>query len=207
MKQRLKQLAARPLAAAYLLAVLLWLAFAALGAAQSALYTLGGRGGDCVLSADQLQLVSLVDQAPGEGVPEGDWLVSSDSDPQLRWQCGGRYLENVTLEMESLWPTGAVVLYYRLPGQADFSPSQMVYAQSAGDGRYTFRLGGICAEEIRVDPASQVEVVLREESLSCTPLSWSRLIPTWQQLALLLGLPAAAAALWRLGAAFLGKKG
>ena len=61
MKQRLKQLAARPLAAAYLLAVLLWLLFAAVGAAKSGLYTLRGLGGDCVLSADQLQLVSLVD--------------------------------------------------------------------------------------------------------------------------------------------------
>lgn len=206
MRQRLKQLAARPLAAAYLLAVLLWLAFAAFGAAKSGLYTLRGLGGDCVLSADQLQLVSLVDQEPGEGVPEGEWLVSSDSDPQLRWQCGGRYLENVTLEMESLWPTGAVVLYYRLPGQADFSATQMVYAQTQGDGRYTFRLGGIRAEEIRVDPASQGGVVLRVESLSCTTLGWSRLIPSWQQLALLLGLPPVAAALWRLAAAFVGKK-
>src|SRR5699024_10023184 len=105
-----------------------------------------------------------------------------------------------------LWPTGAVVLYYRLPGQADFSATQMVYAQTQGDGRYTFRLGGIRAEEIRVDPASQGGVVLRVESLSCTTMGWSRLIPTWKQLALVLGRRPVAAALWRLAAAFVGKK-
>lgn len=200
--KRLKQLSARPLAAAYLLALVLWLLFAAVGAAKSGWYAARGLGGDITLSADQLQLVSLVNQEPGEGVPEGEWLVSSDSDPQLRWQCGGRYLEDVTLEMESLWPTGAVVLYYRLPGQADFSPTQMVYAQKTAEGKYLFRLGGICAEEIRVDPASQGGVVLRVESLACTAPGWQRLVPSWQQLALLLGLPAVAAALWRLGVAF-----
>ena len=198
MKKKLRQLAARPLAAAYLLAVVLWLLLAGIGAAKSSWYASKGQGGGITLTPDQLILSSLVEQKPGEGVPEGDWLVSSDSDPQLHWNCGGRYLEQVTLKMQTLWPTGAVVLYYRLPGQTDFSADQMVYAQKTGEDSYRFDLGGVYVEEIRVDPASQSGVILHLDSLSCSAQGAARLIPDFQQLALLLALPPVAAACWHL---------
>ena len=198
MREKIAKFAARPLAVAYLAAVALWLIAVAVGAVKSGWYASRGQGGDCSVTPDQLELVALVEQKPGQGVPEGDWLVSSDGDPQMYWNCGGRYLEQITLEMETLWPTGAVVLYYRLPGQADFSADQMVYAQRVGEHSYLFDLGGVFAEEIRIDPASQGGVILRLEGLSCAAPGWRRLISDWQQLALLLALPPLAAAAWRL---------
>ena len=62
-----------------------------------------------------------------EGQGEGVWYVSTDTDPQLHWIAPnpeGIYLETVELRMEQLTPGQAVVLYWKAPGQADFSAAQ-----------------------------------------------------------------------------------
>ena len=100
--------------------------------------------------------------------------------------------------METLWPTGAVVLYYRTAQQPDFLPTQMVYAKQTQQGTYVFQLPGVVVEEIRIDPASQGGVILQVEGMETKSNGVTTFVPSWQQGALLLGLPPVGVALWSL---------
>ena len=187
-----------PLVVAYGLAMAIWILYAGTLQVKSLWYTSQGKGGESVILPSQMELVALVEQKPFSGLPEGDWLVSSDSDPQIRWKCNGWYLEQVQLNMETLWPTGAVVLYYRTAQQPDFLPTQMVYAKQTQQGTYVFQLPGVVVEEIRIDPASQGGVILQVEGMETKGNGFATFVPSWQQGALLLGLPPVGVALWSL---------
>ena len=187
-----------PLVVAYGLTMAIWIVYAATLQVKSLWYTSQGKGGESVILPSQMELVALVEQKPFSGLPKGDWLVSSDSDPQIRWKCNGWYLEQVQLNMETLWPTGAVVLYYRTAQQPDFLPTQMVYAKQTQQGTYVFQLPGVMVEEIRIDPASQGGVILQVEGMETKSNGVTTFVPSWQQGALLLGLPPVGVALWSL---------
>ena len=187
-----------PLVVAYGLAMAIWILYAGTLQVKSLWYTSQGKGGESVILPSQMELVALVEQKPFSELPKGDWLVSSDSDPQIRWKCNGWYLEQVQLNMETLWPTGAVVLYYRTAQQPDFLPTQMVYAKQTQQGTYVFQLPGVVVEEIRIDPASQGGVILQVEGMETKSNGFATFVPSWQQGALLLGLPPVGVALWSL---------
>lgn len=187
-----------PLVVAYGLAMAIWILYAGMLQLKSLWYTSQGKGGESVILPSQMELVALVEQKPFSELPKGDWLVSSDSDPQIRWECNGWYLEQVQLNMETLWPTGAVVLYYRTAQQPDFLPTQMVYAKQTQQGTYVFQLPGVVVEEIRIDPASQGGVILQVEGMETKSNGVTTFVPSWQQGALLLGLPPVGVALWSL---------
>lgn len=187
-----------PLVVAYGLAMAIWILYAGMLQVKSLWYTSQGKGGESVILPSQMELVALVEQKPFSELPKGDWLVSSDSDPQIRWKCNGWYLEQVQLNMETLWPTGAVVLYYRTAQQPDFLPTQMVYAKQTQQGTYVFQLPGVVVEEIRIDPASQGGVILQVEGMETKSNGFATFVPSWQQGALLLGLPPVGVALWSL---------
>lgn len=187
-----------PLVVAYGLAMAIWILYAGTLQLKSLWYTSQGKGGESVILPSQMELVALVEQKPFSELPKGDWLVSSDSDPQIRWKCNGWYLEQVQLNMETLWPTGAVVLYYRTAQQPDFLPTQMVYAKQTQQGTYVFQLPGVMVEEIRIDPASQGGVILQVEGMETKSNGVTTFVPSWQQGALLLGLPPVGVALWSL---------
>lgn len=187
-----------PLVVAYGLAMAIWILYAGTLQLKSLWYTSQGKGGESVILPSQMELVALVEQKPFSRLPKGDWLVSSDSDPQIRWKCNGWYLEQVQLNMETLWPTGAVVLYYRTAQQPDFLPTQMVYAKQTQQGTYVFQLPGVVVEEIRIDPASQGGVILQVEGMETKSNGVTTFVPSWQQGALLLGLPPVGVALWSL---------
>lgn len=187
-----------PLVVAYGLAMAIWILYAGMLQLKSLWYTSQGKGGESVILPSQMELVALVEQKPFSELPKGDWLVSSDSDPQIRWKCNGWYLEQVQLNMETLWPTGAVVLYYRTAQQPDFLPTQMVYAKQTQQGTYVFQLPGVVVEEIRIDPASQGGVILQVEGMETKSNGFATFVPSWQQGALLLGLPPVGVALWSL---------
>lgn len=187
-----------PLVVAYGLAMAIWILYAGTLQVKSLWYTSQGKGGESVILPSQMELVALVEQKPFSELPKGDWLVSSDSDPQIRWECNGWYLEQVQLNMETLWPTGAVVLYYRTAQQPDFLPTQMVYAKQTQQGTYVFQLPGVVVEEIRIDPASQGGVILQVEGMETKSNGFATFVPSWQQGALLLGLPPVGVALWSL---------
>ena len=195
MKKWLKQ----PLVKAYLIAFGIWVVLFLVGYAKSVWSGVKGNAGDLVVPLDEIRFVALVEQKPDKTIPEGDWLVSSDSDPQICWSCGGRYIEQIQMKMQSLWPTGAVVLYYRTVGQPEFSPTQIVYAQQQKDGSYLFDVGGKQLEEIRIDPASQGGVILQLEEIRAIPKGIQAIVPSWQQMALLLGLPPVFLAVWQIG--------
>lgn len=188
----------KPLAVAYLAALVVWILMVLVCGLQAAWHTVRGSAGNGEVSLQQLQLTALVEQKPNAEIPEGDWLVSSDSDPQIRWNCGGKYIDVVELDMQTLWPTGAVVIYYRTVGQPDFSPDRILYAQITEDGKYRFDLGGKVVEEIRIDPASSGGVILKIEGLQLHAWELSNLVPNFGQLVLLLGLPVVAAAAWNI---------
>ncbi len=195
MKKRLKQ----PLVKAYLIAFAVWIVLFLIGYTKSFWNSTKGNSGEMAVPFEEIQFVALVDQKPDKAIPEGNWLVSSDSDPQIRWNCNGRYIEQIQMKMKSLWPTGAVVLYYRTVGQEEFFPTQIVYAQQQKDGSYLFDVGGKQLEEIRIDPASQGGVILQLEEIRTIPKGIRAIVPSWQQLAMLLGLPPVFLAVWQIG--------
>lgn len=144
----------RWLAAAYAAVLTLWLILGGVSLGKSAWYAHKGMKAQTELAWQDLTGVG-VQELEGQG--EGVWYVSTDTDPQLYWTAPnpeGGYLETVELRMEQLTPGQAVVLYWKAPGQADFSAAQMVYAQKTADGVYRFDLGGCVVSEIRLDPDS-----------------------------------------------------
>lgn len=193
----------RWLAAAYLAVLALWLILSGVSLGKSAWYAHKGMKTQTELAWQELTGVG-VQELEGQG--EGVWYVSTDTDPQLHWTAPnpeGIYLETVELRVEQLTPGQAVVLYWKAPGQADFSAAQMVYAQKTADGAYHFDLGGCVVSEIRLDPDSVGGVTTRFNGVTLNPAEgwYTAFVPTATGLVLgLLAPPVAVAALWELWA-------
>lgn len=193
----------RWLAAAYLAVLALWLILSGVSFAKSAWYAHKGMKTQTELAWQDLTGVG-VQELEGQG--EGVWYVSTDTDPQLHWTAPnpeGIYLETVELRVEQLTPGQAVVLYWKEPGQADFSAAQMVYAQKVADGAYHFDLGGCVVSEIRLDPDSVGGVTTRFNGVTLNPAEgwYTAFVPTATGLVLgLLAPPVAVAVLWELWA-------
>lgn len=193
----------RWLAAAYLAVLALWLLLSGVSLGKSAWYTHRGMKAETSLAWSDLTGVG-VQKLEDQG--EGDWYVSTDTDPQLHWSVPnpeGVYLETVELRMEQLAPGQAVVLYWKAPGQADFSAAQMVYAQKTADGVYSFDLGGRVVSEIRLDPDSVGGVTTRFNGVTLNPAKgwYAAFVPTATGLVLgLLAPPVLVAVLWELRA-------
>lgn len=193
----------RWLAAAYLAVLALWLILSGVSLGKSAWYAHKGMKTQTELAWQELTGVG-VQELEGQG--EGVWYVSTDTDPQLHWTAPnpeGVYLETVELRVEQLTPGQAVVLYWKEPGQADFSAAQMVYAQKVADGVYRFDLGGCVVSEIRLDPDSVGGVTTRFNGVTMNPAEgwYTAFVPTATGLVLgLLAPPVAVAVLWELWA-------
>ena len=193
----------RWLAAAYLAVLALWLILSGVSLGKSAWYAHKGMKAQTELAWQDLTGVG-VQELEGQG--EGVWYVSTDTDPQLHWTAPnpeGIYLETVELRVEQLTPGQAVVLYWKEPGQADFSAAQMVYAQKVADGVYRFDLGGCVVSEIRLDPDSVGGVTTRFNGVTLNPSEgwYTAFVPTATGLVLgLLAPPVAVAVLWELWA-------
>ena len=193
----------RWLAAAYLAVLALWLILSGVSLGKSAWYAHKGMKAQTELAWQDLTGVG-VQELEGQG--EGVWYASTDTDPQLHWIAPnpeGIYLETVELRVEQLTPGQAVVLYWKEPGQADFSAAQMVYAQKTADGAYHFDLGGCVVSEIRLDPDSVGGVTTRFNGVTLNPSEgwYTAFVPTATGLVLgLLAPPVAVAVLWELWA-------
>ncbi len=155
----------RWLAAAYLAALALWLLAGIFQLAKGAWYDSQGLRVRQTLGWEDLTAVSVQQVDTGQ---DGLWYVSTDSDPQLHWT-GSAYLETVELDMYHATPGLSVVLYWREPGQTDFSSQNAVYAEKNGEGCYVFDLGGRRVEEIRIDPDSLGGVVTRFDGVVLNP--------------------------------------
>lgn len=193
----------RWLAAAYLAVLALWLILSGVSLGKSAWYAHKGMKTQTELAWQDLTGVG-VQELEGQG--EGVWYVSTDTDPQLHWTAPnpeGIYLETVELRVEQLTPGQAVVLYWKEPGQADFSAAQVVYAQKVADGVYRFDLGGCVVSEIRLDPDSVGGVTTRFNGVTMNPAEgwYTAFVPTATGLVLgLLAPPVVVAVLWELWA-------
>lgn len=193
----------RWLAAAYLAVLALWLILSGVSLGKSAWYAHKGMKTQTELAWQNLTGVGVQEL---EGEEEGVWYVSTDTDPQLHWTAPnpeGIYLETVELRVEQFTPGQAVVLYWKEPGQADFSAAQMVYAQKVADGVYRFDLGGCVVSEIRLDPDSVGGVTTRFNGVTLNPAEgwYTAFVPTATGLVLgLLAPPVAVAVLWELWA-------
>ena len=195
----------RWLAAAYLAVLAIWIVSGAADLGKSVWYARRGMKPQTTLSWQELTGVGVQEI---EGPEPGVWYVSTDTDPQLHWPAPspeGVYLEAVDLYMEQLTPGQAVVLYWKAPGQADYSPARMVYAERTAGGAYRFDLGGCVAAEIRLDPDSVGGVTTRFDGVTLNPVRpwYAAFLPTATGLVLgLLIPPLAVAALWELRAVF-----
>lgn len=193
----------RWLAAAYLAVLALWVILGGVSLGKSAWYTHKGMKTETSLAWSDLTGVG-VQELEDQG--EGDWYVSTDTDPQLHWSAPnpeGVYLETVELRMEQLTPGQAVVLYWKAPGQTEFSAAQMVYAQKTADGAYRFDLGGRVVSELRLDPDSVGGVTTRFDGVTLNPAEgwYTAFVPSATGFVLgLLVPPVLVAVLWELWA-------
>lgn len=194
----MKRIRSHPLLAGWLAAILIWLLVWCAGGAQTLFYLCRGQAGTQEIAPGDWALSSLL-EAENPVTGEGGWLVSTDTDPRMEWT-GERFVSTVTLTLSSLRPTGAVVLYYKTPGQADYSVQQMVYAQKTGEDTYEFSLGGKYVTALRIDPASSGAVFLKPgTAVLDRPGGWLRcLVPHGLQWMVLLAAGPVLAALWRL---------
>ena len=155
----------RALAAAWAAALAAWLVFGCVRLAKAAWYEAKGLAGPRALALEDFDPVGVQPYDTGE---EGPWFISTDGDPQLLWQ-GQAYLDAVWLLAEHQSPPQAVMLYWKTPGQADFSPRQLVYGVEDAPGVYVFELGGVRVSELRIDPDSQGGVVTRFDGVVLNP--------------------------------------
>ncbi|GKI15862.1 hypothetical protein CE91St44_23470 [Oscillospiraceae bacterium] len=183
----------RWLAAAYAAALAVWLLLGCAGLARGAWYEAKGLRPHAELGWQDLESRSI---RAYESEEPGVWYVSTDADPQLLWRRDA-YLETVVLRMQRAAPGHAPVLYWKDPGQADFSEGKSVYAVETAPGEYTFRLGGRRVSEVRLDPDSVGGIVTRFDGVELNPAgAWYRAFaPGWGGLLLFLALPPLAVAL------------
>lgn len=177
------------LAVAYGAALAAWLLLGCVGLARSAYYESRGLRSCEALAWNELMPVSLKEY---ETDKPGLWYVSTDSDPQLHWT-GDAYLQTVVLRVQPQKPPLGVVLYWKSPGQQDFSERQSVYAVQTAPGEYTFELGalGRRVQEIRIDPDSVGAVIARFDGVQLNPPRpwYAAFAPGWQGVLLLLAAP------------------
>ena len=182
----------RALAAAWAAALAAWLVFGCVRLAKAAWYEAKGLAGPRALALEDFDPVGVQPYDTGE---EGPWFISTDGDPQLLWQ-GQAYLDAVWLLAEHQSPPQAVMLYWKTPGQADFSPRQSVYGVEDAPGVYVFELGGVRVSELRIDPDSVGGVPTRLVGVELNaPRPWFlAFVPDGGQWLLLLFGPVLAAA-------------
>lgn len=194
---------ARLLGLCYALAVVIWLAVCLGRCGRMLASRAAGDMPQTWLSAQDLTMESFVSyqDRPSAKAPDDDpnWYLSTDNDPHILYD-GGGYLETVRLYARHWLPPGSVALYYLLPGQTDYTESQKVFARVVQPGVYEFDLGGIQVSGLRIDPDSQGGVPTLFTGVELNPPRFwlLRFLPDAGQLLLLLGLPACAAAVWRL---------
>ncbi|WP_394964065.1 hypothetical protein [Candidatus Allofournierella excrementigallinarum] len=155
----------RPLLIAWAAGLALWLLLGCVSLARAAWYARQGLAATQSLAAADFTPVGIQPYDAGE---EGDWYISTDGDPQLLWQ-GEAYLDTVQLFAEHKSPPQAVMLYWKTPGQTDFSPRQSVYGVQTAPGVYSFDVGGVKVSEVRIDPDSQGGVVTRLDGVVFDP--------------------------------------
>lgn len=162
----------KPLLIAWAAGLALWLLLGCVSLAKTAWYARQGLAATKSLSFEDFTPLGIQPYDAGE---EGPWYISTDGDPQLLWQ-GEAYLNAVWLFVEHESPPQAVMLYWKTPGQTDFSPRQSVYGVETAPGVYTFDLGGVKVSEVRIDPDSQGGVVTRLDgvvfNLDLSPLEF-----------------------------------
>ena len=141
----------RPLLLAWAAGLAIWLLLGCASLAKTAWHARQGLAATQSLSLEDFTPVGIEPYDAGE---EGPWYISTDGDAQLLWQ-GDAYLNTVWLFIEHESPPQAVMLYWKTPGQADFSPRQSVYGTLTAPDVYTFDLGGVRVSEVRIDPDSQ----------------------------------------------------
>lgn len=187
----------RPLLLAWAAGLAIWLLLGCASLAKTAWYAREGLAATQSLSLEDFTPVGIEPYDAGE---EGPWYISTDGDAQLLWQ-GDAYLNTVWLFIEHESPPQAVMLYWKTPGQADFSPRQSVYGTLTAPDVYTFDLGGVRVSEVRIDPDSQGGVVTRLDGVVFNPNQWplAAFVPgRGAALLLLLAPPAALAAACQL---------
>lgn len=179
----------------YLAALVIWLAQGVGVLVQTAWYAHEGLAATRTLTLDELKTVSIKPYEDEEHT-EGVWYISTDTDPQLTWNQRA-WVRRVVLDITHTKPGCGVELYYRMPGQTDFSPRQAVYATRDAEGRLVFDLGGKLVEELRIDPDSVGGVLTRFDGLTIDPPQgwYTAFVPGAGGWMLLLGLPLLAAAL------------
>ena len=155
----------RPLLLAWAAGLAIWLLLGCASLAKTAWYAREGLAATQSLSLEDFTPVGIEPYDAGE---EGPWYISTDGDAQLLWQ-GDAYLNTVWLFIEHESPPQAVMLYWKTPGQADFSPRQSVYGTLTAPDVYTFDLGGVRVSEVRIDPDSQGGVVTRLDGVVFDP--------------------------------------
>ena len=187
----------RPLLLAWAAGLAIWLLLGCASLAKTAWHARQGLAATQSLSLEDFTPVGIEPYDAGE---EGPWYISTDGDAQLLWQ-GDAYLNTVWLFIEHESPPQAVMLYWKTPGQADFSPRQSVYGTLTAPDVYTFDLGGVRVSEVRIDPDSQGGVVTRLDGVVFNPDQWplAAFVPgRGAALLLLLAPPAALAAACQL---------
>lgn len=155
----------RPLLLAWAAGLGIWLVLGCASLAKTAWYARQGLAATQSLSLEDFTPVGIQPYDAGE---EGPWYISTDGDAQLLWQ-GDAYLNTVWLFIEHESPPQAVMLYWKTPGQTDFSPRQSVYGTLTAPDVYTFDLGGVRVSEVRIDPDSQGGVVTRLDGVVYNP--------------------------------------
>lgn len=204
MKNGQKHPVLRLLAAAYLagIAVFLLIGFGRL--AKGAYYESKGLRIHETLGLADLESISI---KPFETEEPGEWYVSTDSDPQFHLK-KEMYLETAELDLVQKQEGFAAVLYWKEPGQADFSEAQSVYAKETEPGHFVFDLKGKRVSEIRLDPDSAGGVVTRMDGFALNPESGflHAFRMGAKQLLMLLVLPLFAAAFWLEAKAVFAKK-
>lgn len=192
-KKEFKKPAARLLLILYAAALLVWLLLGCVRLGCGAWYNKKGIKVQETLNLSQLEQVGI---RPFETEEPGEWYVSSDADPQLILQ-KDLYLEKVILRMQRQKEGFAAVLYFKKPGQQDYSEQQAVYANEKEPGVFEFDLKGKQVSEIRIDPDSVGGVITRFDGLELNPdagFAWA-FKPSWKGVLLFLTLPLFAAAL------------
>ena len=187
----------RPLLLAWAAGLAIWLVLGCVSLAKTGWYAGQGLASTQSLSLEDFTPVGIEPYDAGE---EGPWYISTDGDAQLLWQ-GDAYLNTVWLFIEHESPPQAVMLYWKTPGQADFSPRQSVYGTLTAPDVYTFDLGGVRVSEVRIDPDSQGGVVTRLDGVVFNPDQWplAAFVPgRGAALLLLVSSPAALAAACQL---------
>lgn len=141
------------------------------------------------LSLADFELVGILPYEEGTR-PEEDWIVSTDSDPQLLWK-QDLYVESVELKMHRTGNGEATLLYWKEPGQTDFSEAQSVYGRPIGPDRFVYELEGVRVCELRIDPDSAGGIITRlDGAVINPPRSWTWAFwPSGRGLLLFLSLP------------------